>query len=132
MLTLRPVQAKAFRRAARETFVDELARHLRTTLPEAVAGLDRKTLRRRVEWGVRRAAWWGLTRRLDVRGFVTLLFAITPDLESRPLVREVLTDDSIAPEEKLDVLVGRIAPGQWEAMRRSGDPTAWGRWRSGG
>ena len=124
-LVVREAQRQALAASTRARFVSDTAEWLRAKHGPAVADLDTATLVARVDAAVRRASRYGLSRRLDVRNFVTLAFLVAPDFDQRPVIREILMDAHLENERRIDALLGRVSASEWQEARRSARPTGW-------
>jgi len=136
VLTIRPEQFAAFDAVAEAAFVARLVRHLRDeeadeevllpSGPEPVGGLPDATLEEMVRGGIARAESYGLTWESSVTAFVVLMFKAAPNFDAHPLVRRVLCDRALAPDERIDALWERITEETWDAVEEAYDADAWG------
>src|SRR5262245_7395289 len=136
MLKIRPEQYEAFQPVAENAFVAEVVDHLRNTRPDevvrllggqtTVAGLPDDILSDMVRGGIARARAYGITWRSTLLAFVTTMFVSAPNFDDHPLLKRVLLDNDTDPNGRLDKLMQNSTEGNWEAVRRAYDATAWG------
>ena len=118
-------QVQALQQSADRDFADELSRHLRAHVPEAVAHLGDDALHREVERGVARARAHGIVARARVAFFVTLLFEIGPAFDEHPHIRQILGGERRPADDRLAGLARVLTEEEWaEASRipRPRDP----------
>ena len=123
MLTIRPEQMDAFRRYMTERFERRVLEHIRRTFPTEFEKLGEEAALELIRTGIERAANYGLDTEYDAARFVVLMVARCPDFDSEsPWVRELLTDESLLPRERLDAVCQRaeaewgIAPEKWPPL----------------
>lgn len=113
MLQIGRDQLSVFGDAAEERFAARLVGYLREHHADAVAGLSDETLKARALTGVRRARGYGLTWDSKVAAFVGLMFEISPNFDRQPRIHAGLTDEDVAPNYRLDVLLNRTTDQDW-------------------
>ena len=123
MLTIRPEQMDALRRYMTERFERRLFDHIRRSFPAESEKLGEEAALELVRTGIARAANYGLDTEYDAARFVVLMVARSPDFDTEtPWARELLTDESLPPRERLDAVCQRaedewrIAPEKWPAL----------------
>ncbi|MBX3669487.1 MAG: hypothetical protein KF778_13900 [Rhodocyclaceae bacterium] len=82
-------------------------------------------LRQRIEWGIRRARWHGMTWESSIMKFVGLMFRIAPNFDEYPPIAALLARTDVAPDQLADLLFSEISGEQWEAAMERYDPAAW-------
>jgi len=103
MLTIRPEQMDALRRYMTERFERRVFDHIRRTFPTESEELGEEAALELIRTGIERAANYGLDTEYD-------------------WARELLTDESLPPRERLDAVCQRaedewrIAPEKWPAL----------------
>jgi hypothetical protein len=110
MLKIRKRQIEAFEEASVEAFALEMADHLRSVLPDAVAGLRDDALADSVRRRLDQALSYGITDRMDARRYLECSFVLGwsdhgPDEEALA----ALSQEGLNVEEKLDVIEQRTA-----------------------
>jgi len=125
VIVIRAEQMSAFAAAHAAAFGRRVAESLcRHGCPAAVE-LGDDALRARVEIGLRRARAYGITWERSLAAFVAWMFWIGPDFDRHPVVRRILTAEEIAPDERVELLVGLVPATVWESAREQSDPAAW-------
>jgi hypothetical protein len=125
MLTIRSDQRRLLQSSLYAEYVDELLDHVQITLPSVYRDTHTTVLRNRIGWALARAADWGFERRVDLKGFVTLVLGVGPGLDVHPVAQEVLASRTLAIEQKLETVVGRMSDDDWLAVHASPAPTGW-------
>ncbi|XXX72634.1 DUF4123 domain-containing protein [Sorangium sp. So ce134] len=122
---IRAAQMAAFQRHAEQGFVERAASFLRERTPEAIAGLDGETLRRRIEAGLLRARRRGIQRGDSQMMFVSLMFLVAPGFDRHAAVERVLRDPDIPPDEAILRLGLNLSEEDWREARALRDERAW-------
>jgi hypothetical protein len=122
---LRKEHLEAMEKAAEPAFIDELCEHLRNTQAEDVAPLSDDVLRARVEVGIARARTHQLRTERAITGFVSLMFAIAPNFDEHAAARQCLTDQTVEPDARVDLLGERMSIQDWQAAKALSNPKAW-------
>src|SRR5882762_6741284 len=135
MLTIRNDQIQSFDNVADEMFVDRVSQYLREhhadtaiQLPEAastVQDLNDETLHDLVCHGITRAREYGISYESTLAAFVVLQFETAPNFDDHPLLHRVLKDDRVEPNLRIDRLLERATPENWEAVKARYDAAAW-------
>jgi len=135
MLTIRGDQIQSFDNVADEMFVDRVSQYLREhhadtaiQLPEAtstVQDLNDETLHDLVRHGITRAREYGITHESTLAAFVVLQFETAPNFDDHPLLRRVLKDDRVDANLRIDRLLERATPENWQAVKTRYDAGAW-------
>ena len=98
----------AFERALQDAFVVQMARHLRTVVPEIVARFEDAAFMKSVSTRMARAFSYGLTDRFDVRRYLECSYLLgwtdeAPDGEACA----VFAQEGVMVEEKMDLIEQR-------------------------
>lgn len=125
MVRIRKKQMAAFEQQAEVNFVSSVVQQLRSDHAEAVAGLPAKKLRKRVEYGIERAREYGLTWENNLATFVILMFEIAPDFDKTPVFRKYLTDESVPPDDRMDLLLAETTDADWGNVVLPSGPNNW-------
>jgi hypothetical protein len=125
MLKIRAEQMAVFQASAERSLVLRVADHLRAVHSEWAQGLDEDSLLEMVENGIARGRRYGLTFESSLTQFVVLMVVIGPNFDEHPAVWAVLTDDSIAPNERVDGLILHLTQRDWQQARAAADPMQW-------
>jgi hypothetical protein len=135
-MLIRSEHLATFQPQADEQFIDELVEHLldeyddvTVELPLETTGIDevpREVLREMVGKGIERARRYGLTWESTLASFVSLMFVVAPNFDEHPLIQHALTTETIAPDERIELLWEGITDEHWDAAGNSYDPHAWG------
>jgi hypothetical protein len=122
---LRKEHMEAMEKAAEPAFIDELCEHLRSTQAEEIAPLPDDVLKARVEVAIARARTHQLRTEQAITGFVSLMFAIAPNFDEHAVARQCLTDQTVQPDARVDLLGERMSIQDWQAAKALSDPKAW-------
>lgn len=135
MLTIRDEQMEVFQPVAEAAFERELVEHLRgkykdtpVHLPARTIPLSQirdETMLRMVRDGIARGREYGISGSAALAAFVSLMFVIAPNFDDHPPIQNVLKDDKIRPDDRVDQLAERIAGEDWEVAKLGYDATAW-------
>lgn len=133
MLTIRPQQEQAFRKASLRRFEDEMVEHLNAFAPKHCEVIGEPAVRNVIQLGMDRAKRYGFTHRGPVRSYLELMVMFGSYFDSDPQlpwVGEILNDrsqpDQMAradrlyhrTEEYLDEVVGPDNEYYMESLRR--------------
>ena len=107
MLTVRPEQMEAFRRAAATRFAARMVAHLGATLPDEVRGLREQTVESLVSLGIEAAQGYGIRTADGVKRFLEATVRLGSGFDTdpaRPELGAALRDPEIDGNAKLDRL----------------------------
>lgn len=125
MLTIRSDQMRSLEAASKERFERGLVEHFREHLPDHYAALGPEGTREAIQYGVTRAAEYGIVTEGGVTVYVRLMFLFGRDYDADPALPwagAILRDPAIADEatrvsrlasaamEHLQALAGAEAP----------------------
>jgi hypothetical protein len=119
MLKIRKEQMDIFQQQAEINFVHHVAKQLHNNHAEAVKDVPEDKLYKRVEYGIRCAREYGLTWKNNLRTFVTLMFEIAPDFDSYPVFHNYLTDESIQPNHRMEIILDKTVGSDWKKAREA-------------
>jgi hypothetical protein len=122
MLKIRQEQFAAFEPKTDEEIVAFIVAHLREESAELVGNLP--GLPEMVRNGVARARSHELRSLGDLTAFVSMMFEVAPNFDEHPKLREVLDDERVPVEERLDGLFDGDLDEAWEEAARY-DGAAW-------
>jgi hypothetical protein len=136
MLKIRPEQMAVFQQMADAAFVKRLAEHLRSKyasvgvlLPTGVVALGQiptATLLEMVRGGIARARTHGLSYESSLAAFLALMIEAAPNFDEYPRVRQILTDESVPPNGRLDQLLNQAVLEEcWAEIKKNYDVAAW-------
>lgn len=135
MLIIRPKQMEAFQPVADSAFVRRIVAHLRdehgdtlvqfVTASSPVNQIVDETLQEMVRNGITRAREYEMASESSLASFVVLMFVVAPNFDAHPLIKRVLTDESVPADERIGHLWERTSDQNWEAARQNYDPTDW-------
>lgn len=124
-LIIRKEQMEAFEPQAEAAFVDRVVMHLREEHAEAVGRLPDDVLQEMINNGLARGRKYGLSWESSLTAFVALMFEIAPNFDEHPRIQQVLRDESVPPDSRIDMLLERISDQDWEEAERRYDANAW-------
>lgn len=119
MLKIRKEQMDVFQQQAEINFVHYVTKKLRNNHAEAVKDVLEDKLYKRVEYGIQRAREYGLTWKNNLSTFVTLMFEIAPDFDSYPVFQKYLTDESIQPNDRMEIILDKTVGSDWSKARQA-------------
>jgi len=111
--------------ARQEEFIAELIGFLRKNFPDDVGFLEDGMLDTRVCWGIGRARSHGMTLSRSIARFVILMVIAGPKFDESPLIRSCLEDSSVPPDERIDLMLRRVTPEQWDELRQNSRQRDW-------
>lgn len=135
MLVIRAEQLDTFQKIADESFEEKVKKYLQdkhgditVELPSGkslVSEIDVKKIDSLVKNGVAKAREYGLTWENSLASFVVLMFIVAPNFHSYPSIREILQDESIEPNARIDRLTEAVNEEGWKEAKESYNPEAW-------
>lgn len=82
MLTIRNAQMAVFSRAEIKKFEDRMVIHLKKFFPRQCEALGEAQLRETIQYGIKRAAGYGITSKPDVYKYVDLMVVLGRDFDT--------------------------------------------------
>lgn len=98
MLAIRKEQFDAFEKQEVKKFEDPTYLHLNELYPDQCQHLGETKLRRTIQYGIKRAAAYGIQREDDVRKYVEVMVLLGPDFDKDPKfpwASSVLNDEKL-------------------------------------
>ncbi len=108
MITIRKDQMIAFEKAAEDNFVREVMVFQRENLPDLTDYLTEQDLKEEVQAGMAKARSYGIEGKSDVVFFVSLRLIAGPEFDSHPVAQEILTDQTIPADERMEILADNL------------------------
>lgn len=108
-----------------EEFVDLIIEHLKTESPELVANLPDVSFREMIANGLAKARSYGLNIDEHLIGFVSIMFTIAPNFDENAEIHKVLTDQSIAVDDRFKALFEKTLDHAWEDAEANYETLAW-------
>lgn len=127
LFRLRNQHVEALKPQAEAAFAAEVISFLRATSPIAVGSIEPSMLQTRVLRGLLRARTYGFKRASSLAAFVAIMFDIAPNFDEHPRIHAVLTDPTLSPDLRIDVLMSRTTAAHWEEALVRGGSDAWER-----
>jgi hypothetical protein len=135
MLVIRPEQFAAFDSVAEEDLQDRTIEHLRENhadetvrLPTGefkVQDLSDETMLELVKHGFKRAREYGFTWESSLVSFVVLMITVAPNFDEQPAIKEVLQDESVEEDLRIDKLFEQTTEEDWETAEAQYEQEAW-------
>lgn len=135
MLKIRPEQMQAFQPSAEASFERRVVEYIKTHQAEVVVQLTTgtftvsqiadATLTEMVRRGIKRARAYGMTWQSTITSFVVLMFVMAPNFDAHPLIKRVLSDESIKPDLRIEQLWERTKDPNWRAAEQMYNPNTW-------
>jgi hypothetical protein len=125
MLTLRKEQISVFGPLGKKAFEDRMLAHLKKVFPEQSKSLDEPKLRETIQYGLQRAAAYGITSERDVCKYIDLIILHGRDFDkdpNLPWAQSVLQNQAIRnPSSKIERLfkAAKKQENQTQARERS-------------
>lgn len=101
-------------------------RYIQLRFPQFTEALAENALEQMVNNGIARGRSRGLTWESSLMRYVELMFSIAPNFDEHPQIRSTLMNESIPPDERLNIVVEKTSYGEWREVTRRYDPMAWG------
>jgi len=99
-----------------ETLYERIVEHWQETCADAIEGLEPDMLREVAIAAVARCSSYGIHSADDQVLFAGLMMAVSPSFDDHPAVQRGLRDQAIAPDERLDRLIGELPEVVWEQI----------------
>ena len=90
--------------ADKDDFIRQLYENIVEEVPWVSRAWPPEFIRTTVAYAVDRALANGFEKDTDIRTFVDIMFAVTPDFDQHPEIHKVLSDTSLSTEERWDKL----------------------------
>ena len=100
----------------KEALYERIVAHWHETCADAIEGLEPDMLREVAIAGVARCASYGIHSPDDQVLFAGLMMAVSPSFDDHPAVQRGLSDQAIAPDERLDRLIDGLPEAVWEQI----------------
>ena len=97
MLTIRSEQYAAFSQAANKRFENQVVLHLNKHFPKQCKALGEPQLRETIQYGIQRAAAYGITGKSDVCKYINVMVLFGRDFDTNrrfPWAGEILSIDT--------------------------------------
>ncbi len=111
MLTIRKEQMAVFREPAINDYVKRTVAHLKESFPEKCEALGDLKVREMVQYGIQRAASYGITTEGDVRRYIDLMFMFGSDFDQDPelpWVGSILNNKALVSTTKVNRLYEEV------------------------
>lgn len=111
MLTIRKEQMDVLGEEMREDYIRTTLRNLAELFPDDPTVRDEAVMRNLIEFGIGRAAEYGVTRSREVSLFIFLVKDLGRDFEKQPenvWIDELLHDPELEEQEKMDLIYARL------------------------
>ncbi len=108
-----------------QEFIETIVEYMQGRSPELVDNIPPDMLQEMVKNGIARARRYGLHTDENLISFVAVMFEIAPDFDEHPAIQAVLTDQSLAPEERFKAIFDNVPPEAWEEAEQNRDSEAW-------
>jgi len=135
MLTIRPEQFTAFQSVAEADFEHRILEHLRehhadetVRLPEGDFTIEKLSDERMLElirYGLKRARGYGTTWESSLTSFVVLMFVVAPNFDEQPAIKEVLKDESIEANLRIEEVWEKTSENDWNKSAEQYNREAW-------
>ena len=115
--TTTDVQMNEFSQQQRDRFEEEMAAYLKTEYATVLGRRDDAWVRVLIQEGIQQAEQYGIVLERDVARYIELMLALSPDFDDNhetSWCKDILTQDSLTAEGKLDRIYERIMFGQEE------------------
>jgi hypothetical protein len=106
-------------------FVERVAQHFHLFHLEIIHFLPDLVLRKRIRHGLAQGRSYGLTWEYSLTVFVAHMFRIHPEFHLQPAIHRGLTDEAVAPDDRINTLPAVVKDSDWEEAASRGDPEAY-------
>lgn len=124
MLTITAKQTQAFDQYQDQQFRQRLCTHIQETYSD-YADMSPVTLHRLLDFALARAKNYGLIWQSSLGQFVYLMAAIAPNFDLHPAIHAILTNQSLAPENRISSLAQRLPAGVWQEAITNTSTIGW-------
>jgi hypothetical protein len=125
MLVIRPEQMKRLEEYVEDNFIRSLALTVRDEHGDMVDHQNDDELRKLVRVAVARARRHGLMFESSISVFVGLMFEFAPNFDEQPSIRKILSDESLPPDDRIDVVLEVASEEDWAEAERLYNEYAW-------
>ena len=126
MLVVRAEQFEKVVKTSEEDFINYLVAYVRGNHADAVAEQTDDALKKMIRSGIERARRYRIERVADTEIFIGKMFDVAPNFDEQTDINAVLTDERLAPANRLEILLSpSISKESWEEARRNYDEKAW-------
>lgn len=125
MLTISDAQQDAMFQDDHEKFVGFIIEHLREEHYDYVTEIPDRLLKPMVEAGLKRAKGHGFSTSAHLTTYVVWMFTMAPNFDEQPQIAQILKNDVILPQEKLNYLMADEMEQAWEEAQDNFDEDAW-------
>jgi adenine-specific DNA methylase len=135
MLQIQLKQMEAFGSMTDDLFVKRIVDHLRENYSDTLVQLpsgsltvketDEAELKAMATRGIAQARAYGINHESALAAFVAIMFEAAPNFDSHPTLREMLGDESVDPNSRIEKLLKQLSEQVWEEVRASYDRQAW-------
>lgn len=135
MLKIRNQQMQAFQSVAETAFLRKLVEYLYENHPQiavqigenlsVICQIPEKELKILVASAINHARTYGITSESSLAAFVVLMFVIAPNFDEHPLIKRLLEDEKIAPNDRIDSFWQHTTEQNWQMVKQNYDPKVW-------
>ncbi len=135
MLKIRDEQMGAFQETAEAAFAKSTVAYLRETHPETVvqlpsgkckvAHLPDDVIYDMVWDSFQKAHTYGIDWQSTLRAYTVIRFVAAPNFDDHPIIKRILNDESVPPNERVDKLWENTTEQNWEAVAKNYNPDTW-------
>jgi hypothetical protein len=116
MFTIREEQFAAFRSANLKHYEDQMFAHLKKYFPKQCDAQSEMATREGIQFGIERAAVYGIVSRCDVCMFIEVMFTFGHDFDRNPkyswaaniLINQTITDPSVKIRELYHMAISKV------------------------
>jgi hypothetical protein len=124
MLTITPSQLQVLDQYQDQQFRQRLCTHIQETYPD-YADMSPVSLHRILDFALARAKSYGLIWQSSLGQFVYLMAAIAPNFDMHPAIHAILTNQALAPEDRISSLTQRLPAGVWQEAITNTSTIGW-------
>lgn len=135
MLKVRAEQLDAFQSAADAALIRKMAKYVGERHAEDVVKipsgiflvkhLSDETLQQMIQTGCERARAYGLTWESSLAAFIVLMFVVAPNFDTRPAIQQILQEQTIPPNSRMDQLWRLTSEEEWDRANQNYAESAW-------
>lgn len=135
MLKIRSEQIRAFQPNAEEAFTNRVTQYLKQNHADTTVRLPKEegkieqipetTLRELVRGGISRARKYEINWKSSLISFVVLMFLAAPNFDEHAKAAEVLSDEKIEANKRLEQLMKEMTDADWAEVEKNYDSKIW-------
>lgn len=135
MLKVRTQQMQVFQSVAETAFLHKLVEYFYQQHPQVavqigdnltvICQIPEKELKVLVSNGIAYARTYGITSESSLAAFVVLMFVTAPNFDDHPLIKRLLEDEKVAPNDRIDSFWQHTTEQNWQVVKQNYNSKTW-------